>query len=153
MDGSGWEKLPQPYRSRLTSTALLDLSSFPADFPELELLPQPTTTAVTNDTDNYASIAIALLTTTSRGNVTINSTNTNDNPLVSTNWLLSDTDQELAVQGFRRAREIANATGIVIGPEYFPGPEIQTDEQILQYIRETVGPIHHACGTCEIAQY
>lgn len=93
-------------------------------------------------------MAIALLTTTSRGNVTINSTDTNWNPLVSPNWLLTTADQELAVQAFKRGRQIANATGIIVGPEYLPGPTVQTDAHILEYLKRTVGTIWHACGTC-----
>ncbi|KAK3173823.1 hypothetical protein OEA41_007155 [Lepraria neglecta] len=145
----GWEKLPQSLRSQLSSSTLSDLSQFPSDWPELELLPLAATTATVPDTDNYASVSIAVLTTTSRGNVTINSTDTNDNPLVSPNWLLTITDQELAVQGFKRARQIANATGITIGPEFSPGPETQTDAQILEYIKQNLVPIHHASATCK----
>ena len=103
-----------------------------------------------NDTDNYFSMTIADLVTTSRGNVTINSTDTNDNPIVSPNWLLTTTDQELAVQGLKRAREIANATGITVGAEIAPGTQVQTDAQILEYIKQTLAPIHHASATCEL---
>ncbi|KAL8901478.1 MAG: hypothetical protein Q9207_005176 [Kuettlingeria erythrocarpa] len=144
----GWEKVPRPLRDGLSKAAISDLSAFAEDWPELELLPIAAATVPVTDADNYATVSIALLTTTSRGNVTIASTDTNDNPLVSTNWLLTSTDQELAVAGFKRARQIAAATGITVGPEVFPGPQIQTDEQILQFLRGTVGPIHHASATC-----
>lgn len=146
----GWEKLPRPLRSRLSPATLSELSKYPIDWPELELLPLASTTAPTNDTDNYASVAIVLLATTSRGNVTINTTDTTYNPIVSPNWLLTTADQELAVQGFKRARQVANATGVIVGREYLPGPAIQTDAQILEYIRQTVGTIWHACGTCKL---
>ena len=102
------------------------------------------------DTDNYFSVSIVVLATTSRGNVTINSTDTNDNPLVSPNWLLTKADQELAIQGFKRAREIANMTGITIGPETSPGTQTQTNAQILEYIKQNLAPIHHASGTCKL---
>ena len=35
----GWEALPQPYRSNLSSAALAALATFPSDWPELEWLP------------------------------------------------------------------------------------------------------------------
>ena len=156
MDGSqclikGWEKLPKPLRSGLSNSTLSELSQFPSDWPELELLPLASTTATVTDTDNYFSVSIAVLATTSRGNVTINSTDTNDNPLVSPNWLLTKADQELAVQGFKRAREIAMATGMTIGPETSPGPLTQTDAQILEYIKQDLAPIHHASATCRLS--
>ncbi|MCJ1458167.1 hypothetical protein MMC28_008538 [Mycoblastus sanguinarius] len=144
----GWEKLPQTLRSGLSNLTISDLAQFPSDWPELELLPLADTTAAVTDTGNYFSVSIAVLATTSRGNVTINSTDTKDNPLVSPNWLLTTTDQELAVQGFKRAREIANATGITVGPETSPGAQIQTDAQILEYIKQDLAPIHHASAAC-----
>ena len=146
----GWEKLPQTLRSGLSNLTISDLAQFPSDWPELELLPLADTTAAVTDTGNYFSVSIAVLATTSRGNVTINSTDTKDNPLVSPNWLLTTTDQELAVQGFKRAREIANATGITVGPETSPGAQIQTDAQILEYIKQDLAPIHHASAACKL---
>ena len=35
VDYIGWEKLPQPYRSNLSASALADLAKFPADWPEV----------------------------------------------------------------------------------------------------------------------
>ena len=37
--GLGWEKVPSRYRGLLSERALADLAQFPADWPELELLP------------------------------------------------------------------------------------------------------------------
>jgi len=88
--------------------------------------------------------------TTSRGNVTINSTDTANNPVVSVNWLSTSTDQQLAIQGVRRARVLANSFGVVSGPEIAPGPAVQSDAQILSYIQLSVGPSHHAVATCEL---
>ena len=146
---AAWEKLPQPYRSHLSPQTQKDLSQFPPDWPELELLPIATTLATVNDTANYASIEVALGAPTSLGNVTINSTDTTYNPLVNPNWLGSQTDQEIAIGGFRRAREIMNATGLVIGPEFAPGPAVQSDAQILAFVKQTLSTLHHAVGTCK----
>jgi choline dehydrogenase len=35
VDYIGWEKIPEPYRSNLSASALADLSQFPADWPEV----------------------------------------------------------------------------------------------------------------------
>lgn len=109
--------------------------------------------AATNDSANYAAVSIAVLSTTSRGNVTINSIDTTVNPLISPNWLATIADQEVAIAGFKRARQIANATGVVVGSEYAPGPGTQTDSEILEFIKNTLAPIHHAVGTCKPSQY
>ena len=101
------------------------------------------------DNADYASITIAVLTMTSRGNVTINSTDTSHNPVVNPNWLATNTDQELAVQAIKRAREITLTTGITIGDEVAPGPRVQTDAEILAYIKQILAPIHDAAGSCK----
>lgn len=145
----GWQKVPSEYRSKLSSAAVSDLASFPSDWPELELLPIPAATFPVNDTSNYASMTIAVVAPVSRGSVTINSTNTDDPPVIDPNWLTSTTDQEVAVQGFKVARDLAAASGIVIEPEIVPGPAVQTNAQILQYIQQTAYTIHHAVASCE----
>ncbi|KAL8945210.1 MAG: hypothetical protein Q9211_000260 [Gyalolechia sp. 1 TL-2023] len=148
----GWEKIPRPLRDALSNATISDLSTFPSDWPEIELLPIAGFAAPATDSANYATVSIAILAATSRGNVTIASTDTNVNPVVSTNWLLTKTDQELAVAAFKRARQLAAATGVIVGPEVLPGVQVQTDEQILEFIRGTVGPIHHASATCAMGK-
>lgn len=103
-----------------------------------------------NDTRNYVTVAMTLQKTTARGNVSINSTDTAQNPLVNTNCLGTSTDQQLAIQGIKRAREIIQGFAeIVNGDEVVPGKGVQSDAQILEYLRETVVTIHHASTTCE----
>lgn len=141
------EKDSPSARDELSKATISDLSRFPDDWLEIEPLPLAAATAPAADTGNYAVSSISLLTSTFRDNVTIATTDTNDNPAISTNWLLANTDQELAVAGVKHARQLAAATGITVGPEVFPGPQVRTDEQILQFILGTVGPIHHASAT------
>lgn len=133
----------------LTASARADLSGYPADWPDLQYILNGVG-IVSNATGDYVAVGVLIMKTTSRGNVTISSTDTADNPLVSVNWLLTSTDQQLAVQGIRRARELASSFGVVSGPELAPGSAVQTDAQILEYIKQTAGPSHHAVGTCEL---
>jgi choline dehydrogenase len=103
-----------------------------------------------NDTDNYFTMSITMVATTSRGSVTINSTDASDNPVVNIGWLSTSTDQEVAIAGLKRARQLANVTGIAI-KEIAPGPAVQSDSDILQYIKSEVRPIHHAASSCKWA--
>ncbi|KAL9616348.1 MAG: hypothetical protein Q9160_008768 [Pyrenula sp. 1 TL-2023] len=147
----GFSKLPPKYRSTLTPTALTSLSQFPSDWPDLELLPISGATFPTNDsTANYASFSIAGVAPLSRGTVTINSTDTNDPPIINPNWLTSPTDQEVVIQGFKFARDLAAASGIIVGPEVRPGPDVKTDAQILDYIQRVMKPFHHASASCKM---
>ena len=73
-----------------------------------------------------------------------------DRPLISPNWLTSTTDLDVAVQSFKRARKIAENSGIAVA-EVSPGSKVQSDEEIEKYIREATVPIHHASATCKAA--
>ena len=148
-DFLGWEKVPSPLRANFTPATLAALDSFPADWPELEyisasgyvgdfgnlFLDQP------KDGYQYATILATLVAPLSRGNVTLASASTEDLPLINPNWLTDPTDQQVAVAGYRRVREAfgSEAMGSVrIGEEYFPGMEVQSDEDMLGVIRDTL---------------
>ena len=74
------------------------------------------------------------------------------NPLVSPNLLVTIDDQEIAIAGFKRMRQIANASGIIAGPEYPPGPQVQTNARILECLKQTVPPLYHASYACAIGK-
>ena len=78
-----------------------------------------------------------------------------DPPLINPNFLTDQGDIELAIAGFRRIREAWDAFGsynLTIGEEYFPGPSVQTEAQILEYLREVVIQIYHASATCKMGK-
>jgi len=156
----GWEKIPCSLRNDLSNSTLAALDKFPADWPELEILPHATVAIPIADIantfgfdgpKNYASINIAILTPTSRGNVTINSTDTDKNPIISPNWLSTTEDQEMAIAGFKRARQIASATPL-LDNEVFPGPVVQSDAEILAFLKNTTVTIYHASATCAMGR-
>ncbi len=146
----GWEKVPQPNRAQLSNSTLAQLAQFPSDWPEIEYVPidivVPPTGAA--PTDNFIAFGVALLTPISRGNVTITSTDTSVKPLINPNWLFEKEDQEVAVQAFRRIREIADYSGIVL-EEVAPGPSVQSDADVLTWIQDNASLIYHASATCE----
>lgn len=105
------------------------------------------------DGAQYAAIIGALVAPTSRGNVTIISADTDDLPIINPNWLATKTDQEVAIAVYRRIREAFKSEGmapIIIGEEYFPGEQVQTDEEILDVVRNTVMTVYHASCTCKM---
>ena len=101
---------------------------------------------------NYGVLFADLGAPLSRGNVTIVSADTTDLPIVNPNYLSSETDQEVAVQMFRRLRALLNSPSfapILVGKEIFPGVAVQTDEEILASLKATIGPAYHASCTCK----
>ncbi|KAL8676375.1 MAG: hypothetical protein Q9186_007099 [Xanthomendoza sp. 1 TL-2023] len=158
----GWEKLPEPYRSKLSVDARKALDTgFPSDWPELEFLPVSGTLGYQRnyqkedpqDGQNYASISTALVAPLSRGNVTINSTRMADLPLINPNWVTHPADIELAIAAFKRQRDFwKNLVNITVGPEKIPGATVQTDAEILNFIRDALAPVWHAAGTCKMGR-
>lgn len=82
----------------------------------------------------YATILAALVAPLSRGNVSINSADTNVLPTINTAYLRSPTDQAVAIAAYKRVR-LAFASSfmqqVVIGEEYYPGMQVATDKEIL----------------------
>lgn len=158
----GWEKLPSPYRRNLSNASLSALATFPSDWPELEWLPVSAYLGYqTNrqkedprDGYNYATINAGIIAPLSRGNVTISSANMADPPVLDPAWLSDPTDQELAIQSFKRLREIWGVlaqNGITNGDdEYLPGLNVTSDRDILTYIQKSMMTIYHVAGTCKM---
>ena len=154
----GWEKFPQTLRPTLSNATLNSLSQLPTDWPEIELLfldayagyMKDLLTGAPADGKMYCSSAAGLIAPFSRGNVTINSTDTADNPVVQPNLLADPRDQEMAVAAFKRAREAFNnpaVAPVVIGEEAFPGRNVSTDAQILDFVKNSAFTIYHAAAT------
>lgn len=154
VDYIGWEKVPAKNRVSFTSTMESELAQFPADWPEIEYeITESLTTVGSNPDAVYGTIVGVLVAPLSRGDVTIISNDTADLPIINPNWLTSTTDQAVAVQAVKRAREMFATNAIqdvLIGVEVAPGPSAQTDAEILQYIKNTSYQNWHAACTCKL---
>ena len=156
-----WEKIPVAYRGSFSQNTNTSLATFPGDWPEIEYLVFDAFLGYSldySDVDpadgyNYGTLANALVAPLSRGNVTIVSSDTADAPVISPNWLTDPADVEVAVAAFKRSREVwGHLQSITIGPEYFPGPAVQSDEQILEFIRQSCIQLYHAACTCAMGK-
>ena len=160
-DYLGWEKLPAAARSALSASTQSKLAQYPADWPEIEYLSAAGyagdfSSLATNqplDGRNYATILGIIITPSSRGTVTLASDSVDDLPIIAPNWLGDQADQELAVAMYKRMREAWNSpemSAVTTGPEYFPGADVQTDEQILEAIKNSVMTLWHPACTCRM---
>jgi choline dehydrogenase len=151
-DFIGWTKLPDAYRYALGAQALADLAQFPPDWPEIEYVVAECPGPIVGG--NYALIYTVLVAPLSRGNVTIQSNDTADHPIINPNWLASETDQKLNIEAFKTARALFNTTAvrsIITGPEVSPGESVQTDEEILAFIQNQAATLYHASCTCKFS--
>jgi len=96
--------------------------------------------------------SVCQLRPTSHGTLKIISQNPMDYPAISPNYLATDHDCRGAVDGMKVSRKIASmpALSSLITEEYDPGDHIQTDEQLLEYARNTATTIYHPACTCKM---
>ncbi|MCJ1346584.1 hypothetical protein MMC31_004802 [Peltigera leucophlebia] len=157
----GWEKLPEPFRSRLSASSRAALQqNFPADWPEIEYLPisgyfgyQENANTDPRDGYNYAQLNAAIVSPLSRGTVSIQGREMTTPPLIDPNWLTNKADVELAIQSFRRLRQMWKVLadqGLTIGDEYLPSTNVTTDAQILDFISRSLIEVYHAAATCKM---
>ena len=87
---------------------------------------------------------------TSRGSVSITSSNPLDKPRIETNFLTTAHDLRDIVEGSRMVRSIANSRPLVdvMQSEHLPGISVQSDEEILKDFRTRGGSVYHASCTC-----
>lgn len=94
-----------------------------------------------------------LITPLSRGNVTLKSADTSDLPIINPNWLGDTADQEVAIAMFKRMRKAFQSEAmapVIIGDEYYPGTGVQSDSEILEFIKNNVMTLWHAACTCKM---
>lgn len=98
------------------------------------------------------TIAPCQLRPESRGSVHIKSAQHDAHPAIRPNYLSDPLDQQTAVAGIRWARELAAQAPLAqyIEHELEPGEALQSDEEILEFARETGGTIYHPVGTCKM---
>lgn len=68
------------------------------------------------------------------------------------NFLADPQDARVLVEGIRLARRILAGAAFdgLRGQEMLPGAEVQSDEQLLAYIREHAATVFHPVGTCKM---
>jgi choline dehydrogenase-like flavoprotein len=90
----------------------------------------------------------------SRGEIRLQSNHPADHALIEPNYLSHPDDQKVMIEGIRTARKILASQGFeeYQGTEQSPGPEMQTDEQLLEFIREKSETIYHPIGTCKMGR-
>ena len=75
-----------------------------------------------------------------------------DAPAVHPNYLAAETDQRTIVAGLKLCRQILANPHMqhFIASEFQPGPEVQSDEQLLDYARRRGGTVYHPTSTCRM---
>ncbi|MEM9063091.1 MAG: choline dehydrogenase [Pseudomonadota bacterium] len=88
----------------------------------------------------------------SRGQVTLRSANPGDAPKILFNYMSTEQDWQDFRHCIRLTREIfaQPAFDEFRGKEIQPGADVQTDDELDDFIREHVESAYHPCGTCKM---
>jgi choline dehydrogenase len=89
---------------------------------------------------------------TSRGHVRIKSPDPGAYPAITLNYLSTDEDRKVAVNGLRFTRRImaARALAKYQPEEWKPGPQIQSEEELARAAGDLGTTIFHPIGTCKM---
>ncbi len=88
----------------------------------------------------------------SRGEIKLRSNKPNDPAMIDPHYLEHPDDRRVMIDGVRRARKILAAPLFekYQSWEIGPGPDAQSDEEILAFIRKKSETIYHPVGTCKM---
>lgn len=75
-------------------------------------------------------------------------------PAIHPQYLSETIDCDTIIQGVKITRHICTYLPVcdMITAEYAPGPDIQTDDEILNWVRDTATTIYHPTSTCKMGQ-
>jgi len=99
----------------------------------------------------YSAFAV-LLRPKSRGTVTLASADPNEPPVIDPRFFSEEEDLDVLVKGLKECRRIIHADVFKkYEPwETAPGPDVQTDDGLKEFVRNSGGTIFHPVGTCKM---
>jgi choline dehydrogenase len=91
----------------------------------------------------------------SRGYVLAHSPDPRDQPAINPRYLAEDTDQRAMVGGLKFLRRLfaAPALAMHIVEESLPGPDVQADDELLDYARQNGSTVYHASCSCMMGNH
>jgi len=88
----------------------------------------------------------------SRGYVEARTNRAEDHPIINPRYLSEERDRQAVVGGLRLVRRLFAAPALAryVAVETSPGPDVQSDDELLDYARRTGSTVFHATCTCKM---
>ena len=123
--------------------------------PDLEYHVQPLSTDRLGDPLHpfpAITVSVCNLRPQSLGSVHVQSPDTYRQPAIRPNYLSTQDDRRVAVESVRQARRIMTAKALqrYRPQEFLPGPQYQSDEEVLEQVGNIATTIFHPVGTCRM---
>ncbi|EMD36319.1 hypothetical protein CERSUDRAFT_115252 [Gelatoporia subvermispora B] len=151
---AGFEK--DAYPNGLRKQYELQLRHLRDKVPSLEIVITPgpiTRPTVLDPTRKQMSLVFALNTPFSRGTIHINSNDFREQPVIDPRIFEEPYDLNTLVELVKFNRRVARTeplAGLLSGTEVYPGPQIETDEQIAEWLKNTISTTYHTVGSCSM---
>ena len=96
--------------------------------------------------------AVSQLQVESRGSVRIRSADAREPPAIRYNYLATENDRRVMVEGLKIARKICETPPMrdYVAGEYYPGEKVTTDEEWLAFCRDVGETVFHPTSTCRM---
>jgi choline dehydrogenase len=100
------------------------------------------------------TVSVCQLRPESRGVLRITSPDPEAPPSIVANYLASETDRRVLVDGMRLLRRIVRQREFArhVRREYLPGSSVESDGELLAYAKDKGTTIFHPCGTCKMGR-
>ncbi|MBT2534398.1 choline dehydrogenase [Arthrobacter sp. ISL-48] len=88
----------------------------------------------------------------SKGHIKLRNSGPFEQPVATFNYLSTERDRQEWIDGVRTTRALMNQPAFAAfnGGELSPGPEVQTDKEILDWVSQDAETTYHPCGTCKM---
>ncbi|XGW00752.1 MAG: GMC family oxidoreductase (plasmid) [Leptolyngbya sp. BL-A-14] len=145
---------PLTLTSNLVEAGLFLHSNNNGTTPDLQFLFSPALwigSAIAPDIPGFTFI-VCLVNPQSRGTVTLRSANPIDPPVIQVNYLQHEADLQALIEGIQIARQLAHADAFddIMDKELAPGSDVNSNEAIATYIRQSANTFWHPVGTCKM---
>ncbi|MCY4310811.1 MAG: GMC oxidoreductase, partial [Rhodospirillaceae bacterium] len=90
----------------------------------------------------------------SRGEIMIKNSNPNQHPRITPNYLATDYDRKIMVEGLKKLRTITRSPAFAqyVKRERDPGDSVDTNEKLLDFVKNTGTTIFHPTSTCRMGK-
>ena len=119
--------------------------------PDIQLITAPFIFLSTVPGKGY-TVIIVLTTPQSRGQLMLRSTDPRVHPAIYANYLANQEDLQKLVRGITLVRRMnhTNAFASFYDGDAHPGPQIQSDKEMVEFIRNYIQSMNHCVGTCKM---